>query len=104
MQEIINGIGDRIREIRESRGLSQEAFGKTLGLSRNTIMKIEKGETNPSSETLNHIIKTYKVSADYLFDSKQYGSFSKNGLSVADVQKVETFIDFLKFQHKSGTD
>jgi transcriptional regulator with XRE-family HTH domain len=40
----LNEIGALIKEARKSKGLSQEAVGKSLGMSRATISGIETGK------------------------------------------------------------
>lgn len=37
-----------VRELRELRGWSQQEFGDRLGVSRQTIISIEKGKYDPS--------------------------------------------------------
>lgn len=46
-------IGDRIREIRKAKGLSQGDVEKRTGLLRSYISRIENNFTTPSLETLN---------------------------------------------------
>jgi transcriptional regulator with XRE-family HTH domain len=39
---------DRIKNLRLKKGLSQDAFGKRLGVTRNFIYYLERGERTPS--------------------------------------------------------
>lgn len=39
---------NRIEEFRKSRGLTQQALGDALGVSRQTIISLENGRYNPS--------------------------------------------------------
>ncbi|MGA9957074.1 MAG: helix-turn-helix transcriptional regulator, partial [Acidobacteriaceae bacterium] len=39
---------NRVRELREGRGLSQAEFGEKVGVSRQTIYAIEVGKYDPS--------------------------------------------------------
>ena len=41
---------NRLKELREINGWSQESLGKQVGVSRQTITAIEKGKYNPSLE------------------------------------------------------
>lgn len=43
-------IINKIKEIRERRGLSQESLAQLVGVSRQTIISLEKGSYNPSLE------------------------------------------------------
>lgn len=55
-------LGDRIKKVRTDAGLSLRAFAKTIGMSQgSSIMKIEKGENNPSEQTLRLISSNFKV-------------------------------------------
>lgn len=46
---------NRIEEIRKERGIRQEEFAKSMGVSRQTISSLENGRYNPS------IILAYKI-------------------------------------------
>ena len=70
-------IGDRVRELRKSRGLTQERFAETLELSENSISQIENGKKGMSLQTLFTICKHYKIPADYLLFGPQYNKDSK---------------------------
>ncbi len=48
-------IGLFIKELREKRGLTQEAFAKALGTSQSSVPRMEKGEQNFTSELLSKI-------------------------------------------------
>jgi putative transcriptional regulator len=48
-------VKNRIEEIRQARGIRQEEFAKTLGVSRQTISSLETGRYNPS------IFLAYKI-------------------------------------------
>ena len=39
---------NRLRELREEKGLTQEELAKALGVTRQTIIAIEKGKYDPS--------------------------------------------------------
>ena len=46
---------NRIEEIRKERGIKQEDFAKSMGVSRQTISSLENGRYNPS------ILLAYKI-------------------------------------------
>jgi len=41
---LIKIVGERIREVREGRGMSKEELSRESGLSHKAIVKIESGE------------------------------------------------------------
>jgi transcriptional regulator with XRE-family HTH domain len=59
-------IGKRLKELRESKELSQEDLGKLVNLSQQTIGHYEVDRAEPKSETLNILADYFHVSVDYL--------------------------------------
>lgn len=51
-EELIKKLGERIRSLRESKGISQEELSFRTELSRNQIGRIERGEINTGVSTL----------------------------------------------------
>ncbi len=45
-------VGERLRILREERGLSMRSLARTSGLSTNALSMIERGRTSPSVSTL----------------------------------------------------
>ena len=54
-------IGKRVRQIRERKEITQEELALSAGLNRAYIGYIERGERNPSTETLVKIAKALKI-------------------------------------------
>ena len=64
------GLGSRIRQYRDSRGLSQEALAKLLGVSRPTLSLIETGERKVSAGEIKKLGDIFNVSVEAFFDEK----------------------------------
>lgn len=60
-------LGERIRQIRESKGISQEELSYRTELSRNQIGRIERGEINTGISTLYEIANGLEVDIKELF-------------------------------------
>ncbi|MDU1442082.1 MAG: helix-turn-helix transcriptional regulator [Clostridium cochlearium] len=54
-------IGSKIKELRESKGLTQKELGKRIGVTAVTITRYERGDRNPSIEMLNKIADALNV-------------------------------------------
>lgn len=67
MNELRMKFGEKIRMIREAQGLSQEDLAFKSGLHRTYIGGIERGERNPSLESIAKIAKALDVPLNYLF-------------------------------------
>ncbi|PZR34104.1 helix-turn-helix domain-containing protein [Caulobacter segnis] len=66
----ILGLGHQIRLIRKARGISQEELAYRVGMHRNTIGCIERGERMPSLESLGEIAGALGVSIKSLFPER----------------------------------
>ena len=58
---------NRIKVYRAMRNLTQEALADQLGVTRQTILAIEKGKYDPSLELAFRISKLFRVSIDKMF-------------------------------------
>lgn len=76
-------IGYRIRELRENfpaGKISQEELGLRIGYAKKTIGELERGNTNPTFETLLLICKALNKTINELFefDLEDYKILAKN--------------------------
>lgn len=60
-------IGDRLREMREAKQLSQGDVEKRTGLLRCYISRVENGHTVPAVETLEKLARAFEVPLYQLF-------------------------------------
>jgi transcriptional regulator with XRE-family HTH domain len=70
-------IAERVRELRHSRGFTQAALARQLGLSQNRLSEIERGGGSFSAEQFLRILRLFNVSA-----SEFVSSGSDRGLEV----------------------
>ena len=59
-------FSDRLKALRNSKGLSQADFAKQVGVSKSSINMYERGEREPNFETLEAIADYFNVDLDYL--------------------------------------
>lgn len=59
-------MNTRISEIRKSAGLTQGEFAIKIGLSRNFIWMLEKGDRVPSDRTIADICREFSISETWL--------------------------------------
>ena len=58
---------NRLRELREAKGLTQEELAKALGVTRQTIIAIEKGKYDPSLRLAFKIARFFGVKIEDIF-------------------------------------
>ena len=67
MEDIKVRIGNRIRELRQQEGLSQEAMGPLVGMHRTYLSNVEQGRRNISLENLEKLWSFFNISAEEFF-------------------------------------
>ena len=58
---------NRIEEIRKEKGIRQEEFAKSMGVSRQTISSLENGRYNPSIMLAYKIAKYFGMTIEEVF-------------------------------------
>lgn len=58
--------GERIKEVRKTLGLSLEKFGEKLGVTKQTVSRIENGINNLTEQMIKSICREYRVDYDWL--------------------------------------
>jgi transcriptional regulator with XRE-family HTH domain len=72
-------IGDRIREIREARSLTQDQLAERSGISKGFLSDVENNKRNPSSEYVLKIANALGASIDYLLRGDEVAQASPRG-------------------------
>lgn len=85
-------VGNRMRTLRISNGISQEDLAKIFGSKTDTIRKYENGERPIPSDRLDLLIETLDTSADYIL----YGNQKQN-----DIEQLIEQINCLEASIKS---
>ncbi|WP_270627871.1 helix-turn-helix domain-containing protein [Limosilactobacillus mucosae] len=83
-------IGERIKELRKSKKMSQSELGKFIGVSQTTVTAWENGRAEPSSSYVAKLATFFNVSTDYLLgrDPKE------DALKTADLADDDTIFTF----------
>ena len=74
-------FGLRIRELRESRHMSQESLGRRIGRSKPVISNYENNIKYPPLEVLISIANVFNVSLDYLVGIEKKDALYINNLN-----------------------
>ncbi len=61
----------KLKELREKRGLSQAEVAQEIGISRQMYNKYERGDTEPSLSAIKALCTLYDISYDELLNSKE---------------------------------
>jgi transcriptional regulator with XRE-family HTH domain len=66
-ERVLQGLGRALQEVRDKRGLTQEALSLETGVHRNYIGGIERGERSPSVEAIVKLAEALDVTLPDLF-------------------------------------
>jgi putative transcriptional regulator len=63
-------IQNQIKKLRQERNVTQEELATTVGVSRQTVIAIEKGNYTPSLLLAMQLAKFFKLSVEELFKTQ----------------------------------
>lgn len=59
-------MGDRVRELRKTLGLTLEAFGEKVGVGKSAVSRLEKGTNNLTEQMILAICREFNVNEEWL--------------------------------------
>jgi transcriptional regulator with XRE-family HTH domain len=94
MGQIALLVGEKIRDLRKQRGLSQESLALKAGINTSYLGQIERAEKSATIDTLEKITFALDVELEHLFrlESRVKGN------------KEMSFLDKINFELRSRTD
>jgi transcriptional regulator with XRE-family HTH domain len=66
-QAAVNSIGERLRSLRQARGLGVRELARRVGVTPSLLSQLERGTVNPSVVTLFQLAEALGTSTDYFF-------------------------------------
>jgi len=83
-------FGERLKRLRKKRNLDQTALANIVGLTQGAISLYERGERDPSTDTLAKLADFFDVSVDYLV-----GRCAVENMTAADIRTVDDLKRYL---------
>lgn len=90
MSDLKIKLGNRIKNLRKSKGITQEKLAEVINMDITSLSKIETGRNYPLAETVEKIAEALDIDIDKLFSFKE--NFSKNDY----LDGIEKNIGFIK--------
>ena len=89
-------FGERLKKLREARGISQDEFATKFNLKQTTIGMYERGMREPNLDKLNQFATFFNVSLDYLVGrtdnpAKEYKPATRELLDMLHLSDDEIF-------------
>lgn len=97
---------ERLRAMRENRGMKQNEAAAKIGIKNNTLSSYESGDRQPDYNTLIKIADLYEVSVEYLLRGKALSDkkdenlffFDTRGLSDDEIKDIKRHIEYVKWK------
>ena len=109
-------FSERLRDLRNERGISQKELANILFVSQQTVAKWETDRSTPNPEMISKIAQYFNVSSDYLIGMSDTKSITANiptdddikfvlfggekGISDEAYEDVKRFAAFIKDKYK----
>lgn len=85
-------IGENVRKVRESKGLSRENFGRRIFVSGDVVNNLERERAKPNELLIDSICKEYNVNREWL----------ETGVGEMFLASSESALDKLAAEHNLG--
>ena len=84
-------IGQRIRDLRKQKRMSQTELAKSAGVSQTTVTAWETGKAEPSSSTVARLADIFNVTTDYLLGRPNKQETKKDDVELSDDDVIMTW-------------
>ncbi len=96
-------MGNKIKQLRSRKNLSQIALAQQLGVSKSVISSYENGVHFPPYDVLVQMARIFGVSTDYLLGATGHRVIPVDGLTDEQIEAVTIIVNELKeINLKSG--
>ncbi len=89
-------IANKIKILRENKGLSQKALADELGITRYSVNAWEQGISVPSTQYIVELATLFDVSTDYLLNFKNDKAINIDGLNEKEIKIVLELIEYFR--------
>ena len=89
-------IADKIKALRESRGMTQAELARQLGITRSGVNAWEMGLSVPSTQFVVDLALFFNVSSDFLLGIDSSFTLNVEGLSDDDICMLRALIERLR--------
>lgn len=84
-------IGQRIRDLRKQKRMSQTELAKSAGVSQTTVTAWETGKAEPSSSAVAKLADIFNVTTDYLLGRPNKQETKKDDVELSDDDVIMTW-------------
>lgn len=93
-------FGDRLKELRTSRGISQEDLGKRLGVTKQTVSNWEIENVTPALDMFQNIVSFFHTTPNYMLGYDLRDTIDVTGLTKDEISHLMLLVDDFKAHHE----
>ena len=94
------GFGNRLRQLRKEKKLTQRQLAEMVGLRHSVVSFYEIGERSPSPEIIKKLASSLHVSSDYLLGIDRRKMLDVSDLTEDDMQLLLITIETLRKKNR----
>lgn len=94
-------IGQKIKQLRVQRNISQIALAKQLGVSKSVISSYENEVHLPPYDVLLQMARLFGVSTDYLLGASNNRTINADGLTDTQIEAITMIVNELRKTNKN---
>ena len=99
---VVQVVAERIKMLREDRGMTQSELAKRLGLTRSGVNAWEMGISIPSTQYVVELAELFKVSTDYILGLSNGGVISTASLTEEQTKILFTLVQYFNRENEKN--
>ena len=95
-------FGERLKEFRILKGISQEDLGKRFGVSKQTVSNWENENATLSLDMFQNLVRYFNTTPNQMLGYEQRIGLDTAGLTEVEISHIMLLIDDLKAHHEKA--
>jgi len=91
---------DRIKAMRQAKGMKQEELGAQLGVTKQTVSNWESGNIMPSLDMFWKLVRYFKTTPNFLLGYDECNNIDISGLTDGEAAHIQLIVSNLQALHK----
>ena len=92
-------FGERLKALRQARGLTQEELAKRIGVTKQTISNWENGNITPALDVLITLVEFFRTTPNDMLGYQEPFTVDVSGLSSQEMAHVAAIVQDMKELH-----
>lgn len=93
-------LGERIRRLREERGLSQKQLAERIGVQKQSVSNWENENAMPSMDKFLQLVEFFRTTPNYMLGYEVKAGIDVTGLSEKEIAHIMLIVGDLKVRHE----